>query len=86
MNPDKHHYILVSRSTAIAVISGFICLFIGLVASFQYADYVDRRSNQRLCGLISLFNESYNEVPPTNPTGQRISEEMYEIAGDFRCE
>lgn len=85
MKDDKPHYILVPRKAVIAVISIFICLMCGVIASFQYANYVDRSSNQRWCELVGLFNTSYKEIPPPTDLGKKIAAAMLHIEEEFKC-
>ena len=85
MNSDKPHYVLIPRKTTIAILTIFVCLLIGIIASFQYASYVDRKSNLRWCGVVGLFIESYREIPPPTELGKKIQAEMYKIEGDFGC-
>lgn len=62
-----------------------ICLVIGIMASFQYANYVDRRSNQKWCDLVGLFNDTYVANPPTTDTGKKIAVKMRQIEDEFNC-
>lgn len=60
-------------------------IFIMVLGAYQYANYVDRSSNQRWCALILLFNDSYRENPPTTELGRTIASEMLKIQKDFSC-
>lgn len=82
---EKRVYVMVSRKVAVTLVTVGLCLFLGILASFQYANFIDRKSNQRWCGVVGLFNESYKEVPPTNPTGVKIAKEMFIIEKEFSC-
>jgi hypothetical protein len=84
-DPHKQVYITVPRKLAIAVLTSFTCLFIGVIASFQYTDFVDRRSNQRWCGIVALFNSAYVENPPTTNLGKEIAVAMLNLETDFSC-
>ncbi len=86
MSKDNPHYLLVPRKTVITIISVFVCLMVGIIASFQYANYVDRQSNQKWCGVVTLFNESYKEIPPTTDLGRKISAAMLQLEGEFKCQ
>lgn len=85
MNSDEPHYVLVPRKIIAAHITVFVCLMVGIIAAFQYANYVDRQSNHRWCGLVELFLESYVEAPPTTRTGIEIQKEMLLIEDEFNC-
>jgi hypothetical protein len=82
---DKHVYIMVPRKLVIAVLTAFVVLFIGLLASFQYANYVDRRSNKVWCGIVVLFDDTYKKSPPTFDTGKILAKEFVRIRQDFTC-
>ena len=85
MKEHKPVYLVIKRRAIIAALTVFICMFIGVIGAFQYADYVDRRSNQRWCGIVSLFNENYAESPPSTTTGKKIAVAMLHLARDFDC-
>jgi hypothetical protein len=85
VNKDKPHYLLVSRKAFIAFVTVFITLLIGILASFQYANYVDRKSNGQWCELVGLFNISYKEIPPTTDLGRKIAAAMLRIEEEFKC-
>jgi hypothetical protein len=85
MNEDKPHYILVPRKAVIAVLTVFICLMCGIIASFQYANYVDRKSNGQWCELVVALNDSYSEIPPTTDLGKKIAAAIFHIKQGFEC-
>lgn len=63
----------------------FLVLVVGILAAFQYANYVDRRSNQKWCDLVGLFNDAYVANPPNTETGKKIAIKMREIEQEFKC-
>ncbi len=79
--------LMVKRRTVIAVITAFAVLFISNLASFQYANYVDRRSNQKLCGIITLNDETYKTFPPPSNTGKAFAKEFEKLRNDksYKC-
>ncbi len=84
MKPNQV-YITIPRKAIVAILSAFICLLIGVVSSFQYADYIDRRSNQRWCGVVRLFNTAYVENPPPSTLGKEIASAMVNLEKEFSC-
>lgn len=78
-------FVMVPRKLVIAWVITTALLFTMILLSFQYADYVDRRSNQRWCGLVGLFNESYAERPPETDLGKKIATAMAELPKSFEC-
>ncbi len=85
MNKDKPHYLLVPRKAVVAIVTALICNFIAVIASFQYANYAVRKNNQQWCEVVSLFNISYKELPPSTDLGQKIAAGMLKLEGGFRC-
>lgn len=75
---------MVPRKLIITWIVGTIVLFLGILASFQYANYIDRKSNQRWCGIVTAFTDSYKEnPPPPTPLGKKIATEMFNLDKDW---
>lgn len=68
----KPTYIMVSRRLMITWITTSLVLFIGVISSFQYANYVDRKSSKLLCGIINLSATTAR----TNPTPPTLTEEQ----------
>ncbi len=79
--------IMLRRKALIALITVAAVLFIGIIASFQYANYVDRRSNQKLCRIITLSDEAYIALPPASATGKELAAAFHELRNDpnYRC-
>jgi len=82
---EKPTYIMVPRKLIIAWLTTSSVIFIGVLASFQYANYVDRQSNQRLCGVVVLSNEVYKANPPKTVLGQKIAAAMEKLQNDYSC-
>ena len=82
---DKTVYVVVSRKRALAEFSVAACLFIGMLASFQYTNYVDRNSNQAWCGIIELFNDTYREAPPPSAAGKKLEAEFKVLGAKYKC-
>lgn len=85
MRKEKPTFIMVPRKLMIAWTASFIVMLIMTGSSIQWANYIDRRSNQRWCGLVSLFNQAYRDNPPTTILGKDIAIEMLNIQRDFSC-
>jgi hypothetical protein len=75
-----------------------ICLgLIGVAGGmFVYADSVGQRSEetaerfiresqQKWCGIVTLFDDTYKANPPQTPTGQRLAGEMTALRTHFGC-
>jgi hypothetical protein len=82
---DKPTYIMVPRKLVTAWVVSFITMLVMVCATIQWAYYIDKRSNQRWCGLVKLFNEEYKKEPPTNDLGKNIAREMLKIQNSFGC-
>ena len=82
---DKPTYIMVPRNLIITWLTTTFILFVLVIASFQYTNYVDRRSNGLWCGIISLFDNTYQKSPPPTETGRILAGEFRRISSEFRC-
>lgn len=81
----KPVFLIVPRKLVITwVVSTFI-LFLLNIASFQYTNYVDRRSNGLWCGIINLFDDTYQKTPPPTSTGQILAREFNRIRKGYNC-
>lgn len=78
-------YIMVPRKLVITAVIAYICLLVGVIGSIQWASYVDRRSNQRLCGVITLSNEAYKSNPKPTSVGKKLGNAMEKLQGDYDC-
>lgn len=63
----------------------FACMLIMTILSLQWANYIDKKSNQRWCGVVNLFNEAYKATPPPTDIGKKIAAEMLKLQKDFSC-
>lgn len=77
---------MVPRKLVVTAVIAYLCLAIGFIASIQWANYVDRRSNQRLCGVITLSNEAYKSNPKPTPVGQKLGNAMEILSGQYDCQ
>lgn len=78
---DRPVYLMVPRKVTTAVIAAFICaIILGLVA-IQWTNYVDRKSNQRLCGVIALFTNTST----TDPVPANLSRDMAILSRNYKC-
>lgn len=87
MKDDKLRptYLMIPRKLVIAWIVSFLCLLIGVIASFQYANYVDRRSNMRLCGVVTMYTKENIENPPASALGRNLGVEFLKLKAVFSC-
>lgn len=76
---------MVPRKLIITWIVSTIVLILLFLTSFQYANYVDRKSNRYWCGIIELFNDTYAQEPPTSQAGKVLSNEFLRLYGKFEC-
>jgi hypothetical protein len=78
-------YIMVPRKLLVTWVITTLVLFIAVVASFQYTNYVDRRSNRAWCGTVELFTNTYKRTPPTTASGQILANEFVKLSQRFEC-
>lgn len=76
---------MVPRKLMVAAVAAFLSMLIMTASSIQWANYIDRRSNQRWCELVVLFNTEYRENPPTTVLGKQIAAAMLVLQDDFSC-
>lgn len=69
-------YAILSLVVACVVIAG---------VSVQYANYVDRKSNQRWCDLLSTLDDAYKSSPPQSPAGEKVAADIARLRKDFGC-
>lgn len=64
----------------------FVCM-LGLTgASIQYANYVDRKSNQNWCELIVDLDERYKRLPPdATPEAKEFAETINALRRNLEC-
>lgn len=83
MNTEVH--IIVKRKYLIAAGTAYICMMVMTVLSVGWANYVDQRSNQRWCGIVKTFNETYEKEPPPSDIGRILQVEFLKLRKDFKC-
>lgn len=81
----KPTYIMVPRKLIFTWIATSVCLAILSVAAIQWANFVDRRSNQRWCGIVTVMNETYKENPPPTEIEKILSVEFLLLRDEFNC-
>lgn len=42
-------------------------------------------NNRKWCGILSLYHDTYQENPPTTPTGRAFQEQLEPLYRDFHC-
>ena len=82
---DKPTYLMVPRKFVIAIIAGFLVLFVSNIMSFQYANYVDRKSNRLLCGIIVLSDNASQATPPRTDIERSAAQEFKRLRNSFHC-
>lgn len=79
------HLVMVPRKAIISIIIAWFVLFVMVIGSYQYANFVDRRSNRHWCGIVNLFNDSYKQEPPATAAGKVLEAEFKHLKEDFGC-
>jgi hypothetical protein len=74
-------YLMIPRKLVVGVTSLWLVLFIGVLASFQYTNYVARQ----LCGVINISNDAYKANPNPSPTLQRLIKEFDKLNKHYHC-
>jgi hypothetical protein len=82
---DKPTYLMVPKKFMVAIIVAFVCLLVGNIAAIQWSNYVDRRSNQRWCGIVVMFDNTYSHTPPATEIGKRTAIEFKKLRSEFSC-
>jgi hypothetical protein len=81
----KSTYVMVPKKLVVTAVIAYVCLVIGVILSVQWASYVDRRSNQRLCGVITISNDIYRTSPPPSDVKKKLSTAMEKLQSDYKC-
>lgn len=68
---------------AIAV-SFFACLVVA-IASVGYTSYVQRKSDQRWCSLLTGIGNGQRQTPPPSESGKRFAVEIEKLRREFGC-
>jgi hypothetical protein len=74
-------YITIPRKLMIAFISVDIALFVGIIASYQYTNYVSRQ----LCGVITISDDFNKKNPSPLPAQQAMAKEFTRIRKSYHC-
>ncbi len=82
---DQEYYVLVQKSYIRTWFISTVIIIIAIIASFQYTNYVDRRSNTLLCGLVDKQNQVYVNEPPPSQTGKDMAIAISEVANSKAC-
>lgn len=82
---EKATYVMVPRKLMITIATVFACLLALNVATLQWANYIDQRSNKRWCNIVKIFNETYQNEPPPTVIGQILQVEFLKLGRDFKC-
>jgi hypothetical protein len=77
--------IVIKRKWIVAQVMFCVSMMLLAVMSIQYAAYVDRKSNQQWCGLVTAMDDEYARTPPATPTGIGIAEEIHKLRIAFEC-
>lgn len=78
-------FMMVPRKLIIAWLVSFICLATMAISAIMWANYVDRRSNQRWCGIVVLYDDRIRTNPPTDDMGRKAALEFTRLRKEFSC-
>jgi hypothetical protein len=81
----KPVYIMVPRKLIVTWLSTTLLMFVLIAGSYQYTNYVDRKSNGLWCGIVNLFNDTYKKSPPPSTAGQILAQEFIRLRKGFHC-
>lgn len=84
-NEKQPVYVMVPKKLVSAAVAVFVVLFLSNLGSYQYANYVDRQSNHRLCGIIVVSLKNAKLVPPTTEIQKQGMAAMQLLAEEFHC-
>lgn len=85
MKKEPEYYALVKKSLIRVWIVSTVILIVGIIVSFQYTNYVDRRSNELLCNLVKTQNQVYINEPPPSQTGKDMAKAINTVANSDAC-
>lgn len=77
--------IVIKRKWIVAQVMFCISMMLLAGVSIQYANYVDRKSNQSWCELINFYTDYYNKTPPATELQKRQAELMHNQAKSLGC-
>lgn len=81
----KPTYLMVPKRLIVAWLSTSSIIFVMVLASFQYANYVDRKSNSQLCGMVSIFYEATKASTENTAIVQRALIEFGRLLKEYNC-
>jgi hypothetical protein len=68
-----------------AVLISFIACVAVAMGSVAYTGYVQRRSDQRWCSLLTQLTDAQRGSPPATESGRRFAAELERLRREFRC-
>lgn len=80
----KRRYTFDKRTVYMLVVI-FASAMLAAASAIWYAGYVDRKSNQRWCGLVVRLDNTYQGATPTTELGRDIANEFKQLRHDFGC-
>lgn len=83
MSNGKQVFLVIPRRLMITLAAVAMLLFLLIGVSFQWAAYVDGRSNQRLCNLVVLFDNAYSN--PKTELQQKAAAAFRQLREEYRC-
>ncbi len=77
--------IVIKRKWIIAQVMFCIAMMLLAGSSIQYANWVDRKSNESWCDLINFYTDYYNQNPPATELQRRQADLMHDQAKALGC-
>lgn len=74
-------FLVIPRKLIITWITINAVLFVGIIFSYQYTNYVARQ----LCGVIRISNNAYDANPNPSATGKTLATEFHKLAKKYHC-
>jgi hypothetical protein len=67
------------------LLTAYIACMLMTIVSITYADHIDSQSNRRWCGVMTTLDDAYTEVPPQQPAGIHLAQEIKTLRHEFDC-
>jgi hypothetical protein len=62
-----------------------ICILVGMAGLALFTIGYTQAQNRKICGLIVIMDNSYQERPPTTPTGRDLAAEVHRYRKEIKC-
>lgn len=85
MASPKRKHIVITKGALYGLIIAYVSVFVVAFVAIQYSNYVDRKSNQRWCSIITTLDDTYKQQPPSTVLGKKLAKDMHELRSEFEC-